>query len=50
MDALQAYMCSVQLEKGHTEAWTNLGKLYETAHQFHDALKCYSNAAKGNGE
>lgn len=67
MDALQAYICSVQLEKGkifliridfyvnrilhkgHTEAWTNLGILYEAAHQFHDALKCYSNAAKGNG-
>ena len=49
MDALQAYICSVQLDKGHTAAWTNLGILYETAHQFQDALKCYCNAADGKG-
>lgn len=27
MDALQAYICSVQLDKSHTPAWSNLGKL-----------------------
>ena len=26
MDALQAYICAVQLDKSHTAAWTNLGK------------------------
>jgi hypothetical protein len=27
MDALQAYICAVQLDKSHTAAWTNLGEL-----------------------
>lgn len=26
MDALQAYICAVQLDKSHSAAWTNLGK------------------------
>ena len=26
IDALQAYICAVQYDKGHTAAWTNLGK------------------------
>jgi hypothetical protein len=26
MDALQAYICAVQLDKSHTAAWTNLGE------------------------
>jgi hypothetical protein len=26
MDALQAYICAVQLDKNHSAAWTNLGK------------------------
>ena len=25
MDALQAYVCAVQLDKNHSAAWTNLG-------------------------
>ena len=25
MDALQAYICAVQLDKSHSAAWTNLG-------------------------
>jgi hypothetical protein len=25
LDALQAYICAVQLDKYHTAAWTNLG-------------------------
>ena len=28
MDALQAYICAVQLDKSHTAAWTNLGKSF----------------------
>ena len=28
MDALQAYICAVQLDKNHSAAWTNLGELY----------------------
>ena len=27
MDALQAYICSVQLDKSHSAAWSNLGIL-----------------------
>ena len=46
MDALQAYICAVQLEKDHTAAWTDLGILYESCSQLDDALTCYKNAAK----
>jgi histone demethylase len=46
MDALQAYICAVQLEKGHTAAWTDLGILYESVSQPRDALTCYINATK----
>jgi histone demethylase len=49
MDALQAYICSVQLDKSHVAAWTNLGILYETCNQPQDALKCYLNASRGKG-
>lgn len=28
MDALQAYICAVQLDKNHSAAWTNLGNLF----------------------
>lgn len=44
MDALQAYIYAVQLEKYHLAAWTNLGLLYESFSQLHDALSCYINA------
>merc|ERR1712168_941951 len=30
MDALQAYICSVRLERYHDGAWYNLGLLYES--------------------
>lgn len=50
MDALQAYICSVQLDKSHTAAWSNLGVLYESFNQPQDALKCYMNAARGKGK
>lgn len=49
MDALQAYICSVQLDKSHSAAWSNLGILYESVQQPRDALKCYLNAAKVRG-
>ncbi len=28
-DALQAYICAVQLDKNHSAAWTNLGKVWK---------------------
>lgn len=46
MDALQAYICAVQLDKSHSAAWTNLGILYETCGQPRDAYACYLNATK----
>lgn len=48
MDALQAYICAVQLDKQHTAAWTNLGLLYEANSQPKDALHCYQNAVNTN--
>ena len=48
MDALQAYICAVQLDKSHSAAWTNLGILYETSNQPRDALACYVNSARGS--
>ena len=48
MDALQAYICAVQLDKSHTAAWTDLAILYESVHQPKDALTCYLNATKHN--
>lgn len=49
MDALQAYICSVQLDKSHSAAWINLGILYENVNQPQDSLKCYLNAARVKG-
>lgn len=46
MDALQAYICAVQLDKSHTAAWTDLGILYESCSQPKDALTCYIKATK----
>jgi histone demethylase len=48
MDALQAYICAVQLDKSHVAAWTDLGILYENCNQPKDALTCYINAKKNN--
>nr|CAD7394437.1 unnamed protein product [Timema cristinae] len=51
MDALQAYICAVQLDKSHVAAWTNLGKLrilYESCNQPRDAYACYVNATRGH--
>ena len=49
MDALQAYICAVQLDKTHTAAWTDLGILYENCEQPKDALTCYLNAIQNKG-
>lgn len=45
-DALQAYICAVQLDKTHRAAWTNLGILYESCSQPRDAFACYLNATR----
>lgn len=47
MDALQAYICAVQLDKGHSAAWANLGILYENSLQARDAYACYLNSSRG---
>ena len=49
LDALQAYICSAQLDKDHVASWTNLGILYENYNQYNDAFRCYLNATKGRG-
>lgn len=46
MDALQAYICAVQLDHNHAAAWMDLGTLYESCGQPHDAIKCYINATR----
>jgi histone demethylase len=33
MDALQAYVCAIQLDPTHVAAWTDLGILYEACDQ-----------------
>ena len=33
MDALQAYVCAIQLDAAHVAAWTDLGILYEACNQ-----------------
>lgn len=48
MDALQAFICAVELDPEHSAAWTNLGVLYEVHAQFNDALACFRNAIKFN--
>lgn len=47
MDALQAYICAVQLDKCHSAAWANLGILYENSLQARDAYACYLNSSRG---
>lgn len=47
MDALQAYICAVQLDKSHSAAWANLGILYESCGQARDAYACYLNSQRG---
>ena len=33
MDALQAYVCAVRLDRQHVVAWADMGILYEALHQ-----------------
>jgi len=44
LDALQAYICSVRLDKLNDAAWSNLGLLYESCEQWEDALICALNS------
>ena len=46
MDALQAFVCAIQIDNKHATAWMDLGILYETSGQAQDALFCYKNAVK----
>jgi tetratricopeptide (TPR) repeat protein len=46
MDALQAFVCAIQLDKKHYSAWLNLGVLYEQDNQLEEALKCYKCATR----
>ena len=38
MDALQAYVCAIQLDPTHVAAWTDLGILYEACEQLRFGL------------
>merc|ERR1712131_515814 len=44
MDALQAYICAVRLDRYHDSAWYNLGLLYEGCTLSKDALIAFTNA------
>ena len=44
MDALQAFVCAIQIDNKHAVAWMDLGILYETSGQAQDALFCYKKA------
>jgi histone demethylase len=44
MDALQAFVCAIQIDNKHATAWMDLGILYETNSQSQDALVCYRKA------
>jgi histone demethylase len=44
MDALQAFVCAIQIDNKHATAWMDLGILYETSRQAQDALFCYKKA------
>ena len=46
MDALQAFICAIQLNHKHFSAWLNLGVLYEQDNQLDEALKCYKTAMR----
>ncbi len=46
MDALHAFVCSLQADSDHYESWLNLGILYEQDNQLEEALKCYKCAMR----
>ena len=50
MDALQAYVCAIQLDPTHVAAWTDLGILYEACEQlrfghFHTSFHKHADSA-----
>ena len=48
LDALQAFVCAVQINPTHSTAWTNLGRLYESHSFYRDANYCYKKAVINN--
>jgi len=44
MDALQAFVCAIQIDNRHAIACLNLGILYESSGHASDALICYRKA------
>ncbi|CAO4386632.1 unnamed protein product [Caenorhabditis nigoni] len=48
MDALQAFISSVELNPNLTAAWTDLGELYERNTQYQDALDCFRKALESD--
>ena len=46
MDSLQAFICAIQLDRGHYAAWLNLAILYEQDNQLEEAFKCYKTAIR----
>ncbi|CZR14612.1 JmjC domain-containing protein [Caenorhabditis elegans] len=48
IDALQAFICAIELNSTHSAAWTDLGELYEKNAQYQDALECFKNAMLNN--
>ncbi|CAL2051278.1 unnamed protein product [Caenorhabditis brenneri] len=46
MDALQAFICAIELNPRLTAAWVDLGELYEKNCQYQDALECFKSAMK----
>jgi hypothetical protein len=46
MDALQAFVCAIQLDHKQYSSWLNLAILYENDFQIEEALKCYKLAIK----
>jgi hypothetical protein len=41
MDALQAFICAIQIDNQYAIAWLNLRILYETSSYTLDTLICY---------
>lgn len=47
-DALQAFICAIQITPTHSQAWACLGKLYENHFQYKEALHCYKKSVHHN--
>jgi tetratricopeptide (TPR) repeat protein len=50
MDALQAFICAIQIDSKHAISWLNLGILYETSGYIQDALICYRKSIEEKNE